>query len=219
MTFLKISRRKEMLREKPTRVVIFVLATAVVLSVGYIMTLAILAPEQLAEATAAATDLICDQCVGTTDIANGAVTSGKIGGGQVKNSDIAGNAVTSGKIADGQVFSSDIAAVTIGSSDIADSAVTSSKLAGGAVKPNVHRVVGNTITIAPGTAGDATADCPAGTLLTGGGFDTINAIDVVQSMPSTEAGYFNKRWEARGVNEANYDASLRAWAQCIGPSP
>jgi hypothetical protein len=60
MIFLK----KEMLRaNKPTRVVFVLVAAAVVVSVGYIMFLAILAPEQLAEATTAATDLICDGAI------------------------------------------------------------------------------------------------------------------------------------------------------------
>src|SRR5919109_121099 len=154
--------KKEMLRTKSTRIVFVLVAAAAVLSVGYITALAVLAPEQLAEATAAASDVICDKCVGTTDIADSAVTGAKIGSGQVKNSDLGGNAVTSGKIADGQVFGSDIAAVTIGSADLADSAVTSSKLAGGAVKPNIVQVVGNQVSIPPGGVYGSTADCPSG---------------------------------------------------------
>lgn len=70
MTFLK---RREMLRTTttiPTRIVFVLVAAAAVISVGYVLALAILAPEQLAEATAAATDLICDKCVGTSDIAD-----------------------------------------------------------------------------------------------------------------------------------------------------
>lgn len=71
MTFLK---RREMLRTTttiPTRIVFVLVAAAVAnISVGYVLALAILAPEQLAEATAAATDLICDKCVGTSDIAD-----------------------------------------------------------------------------------------------------------------------------------------------------
>src|ERR671918_1304581 len=100
MNFLK----EEMLRRGKTRPgpVVFVLVAAVVISVGYIMALAILAPQQLAEATAAATDLVCSGCVGTSDIADSAVTSAKIGSGQVANSDLASSAVTTTKIGSGQ---------------------------------------------------------------------------------------------------------------------
>jgi hypothetical protein len=44
--------------------------------------------------------LICNECVGTSDLANDAVTSAKIGSGQVGASDIASSTVTSSKISD-----------------------------------------------------------------------------------------------------------------------
>lgn len=199
---------------KLSRVVFALVAAVAVVSVGYIVTLAVLAPEQLAEATTAATDLVCDQCVGTTDIANGAVTSGKIANGQVKNADIGGNAVTTAKIADGQVSSSDIADVTIGSSDLADSAVTSSKLAGGAVKPNVHRVAGDVLTIAPGNNGADIVDCPAGEIVTGGGFATGVKLRILNSYPADADS-----WAVAGFNEDTISRNFRAFALCIGPSP
>jgi hypothetical protein len=118
---------------KPPTVVIFALAAALVVSVGYIITLAILAPQQLAEATTAAIDLICDQCVGTSDIADGAVTSAKIGSGQIRNSDMGSSAVTSNKIADGTVTGADIASNTVGLADIANNAVQSGKIVDGGI--------------------------------------------------------------------------------------
>jgi len=63
------------------------------------MTLTTSAPQQLAEATVAASDVVCSGCVGTSDIADGAVTSAKIGSGQVANSELATSAVTSIKSA------------------------------------------------------------------------------------------------------------------------
>jgi hypothetical protein len=81
MVFLKERRRRrgEMLTirittTKPSPVVL-ALAAAVVSVGGYVLFLAILAPQQLAEATAAASDLVCSGCVGTSDIADSAVTS------------------------------------------------------------------------------------------------------------------------------------------------
>src|SRR5215212_1000866 len=111
--------KKTITKSTPT-VVIFALAAAVILSIGYIMALAILAPQQLAEATTAATDLVCSGCVGTTDIANSAVTSAKIGSSQVANSDLATDSVTSSKIAAGQVANSDIANSAVATNKISD---------------------------------------------------------------------------------------------------
>jgi hypothetical protein len=214
MTFFL--KRKEVLRNKPTRIVFVLVAAAAVLSVGYITALAVLAPEQLAEATAAASDVICDKCVGTTDIADSAVTGAKIGSGQVKNSDIAGNAVTSAKIADGQVFSSDIAAVTIGATDLADSAVTTSKLAGGAVKPNVQIVEGSPVGISPGGFSGDTVDCPAGTILSGGGFHLgSNEVIIQLSRPIDE-----NTWVANAYNGARTASnSIQVYALCEGAFP
>jgi hypothetical protein len=154
MTFLK----KEILRNKPNQIVfVLVAAAAAIISVGYVLFLAILAPEQLAEATAAATDLVCTRCVGTSDIADSAVTSIKIADGRVRNNDLATDAVTSAKIGASQVTNSDLAtsAVTsskisdtsgvqsvdivngqVNSSDIVDSAVTSAKIFDGEVYGN-----------------------------------------------------------------------------------
>jgi hypothetical protein len=214
MTLIK---KRELLRTKPTPVVVvFLIAAAAVISVGYIMALAVLAPEQLAEATTAATDLICDGCVGTTDIANGAVTSAKIGSGQVRNSDIGGNAVTSAKIADGTVVSTDMADQAIISTKIADSAVTSSKLAGGAVKPTVHKVQGNIIIIAPSSNGNAQVDCPAGEILTGGGYGgSAGVVQVYTNLP-----YDENTWSVGAKNvQSGASAALFAVALCEGAYP
>ena len=120
------------------------------------------APQQLAEATAAATDLVCSGCVGTTDIANNAVTSGKIGSGQVGNGDIATDAVTTTKIKGGEVKNSDLATSAVTSSKISDTAgvqsvdivngqvtsadigdvtITSADIANDVIKPNGHFVL------------------------------------------------------------------------------
>jgi hypothetical protein len=132
MTFLKGRRNRDNLRRtktittttlnKPSPIV-FGLIAAVVVSAGFIAGLAILAPQQLAEAAVTATDVICSGCVGTSDIADSAVTTAKIGSGQVGNSDLATDSVTTAKIGSGQV----------GNTDIADSAVTTAKIGSGQV--------------------------------------------------------------------------------------
>jgi hypothetical protein len=215
MTFLK--RRRATLRTtKPTLVLLALVAAVAVISVGYIMALAILAPQQLAEATTVATDLICDKCVGTSDIADSAVTSAKIGSGQVKNSDMGNNAVTSGKILDGTIVSGDMANQAIISTKIADSAVTSSKLAGGAVKPTVHKVQGNIIIIAPSSNGNAQVDCPPGEILTGGGYGGSTGVIQV----STNLPYDENTWSVGAKNvQSGANAALFAVALCEGVYP
>jgi hypothetical protein len=216
MTFLKERKSREMLRITKPSPIVFGLIAAVVVSAGYITALAVLAPQQLAEAAITATDVICDKCIGTSDIADSAVTSAKIGGGQVKNSDIGSNAVTSGKIADGTIVSADMADQAIISTKIADSAVTSSKLAGGAVKPNVHKLEGGNFGIAPGAFGSADLDCPAGEKVTGGGFEVggTNQVNVVQSEPFDE-----NTWKVSAFNADRVIHSIQPWAVCIGVYP
>jgi hypothetical protein len=81
-----------------------------------------------------ATDLICGGCVGTSDLANNAVTSAKIGAGQVGASDIANSAVTSSKISDtNSVTSVDILNGEVTSADIRDGTITSKDIAPGAI--------------------------------------------------------------------------------------
>src|SRR5919109_52496 len=158
MTFLL--KRKEMLRTttKPSRIVFVLVAAAAAVSVGYITALAILAPEQLAEATVTASDVVCSGCVGTTDIADSAVTGAKIGSGQVANSDIATSAVTSSKISDTSgVRSVDIVNGQVTSADIADGTITSTDIASGAIQLNVHEVQDDFVTVPPGQSGFDTA--------------------------------------------------------------
>ena len=144
MTFLKgrKSRKDYMLsaiktttstKNKPSPI-LFGLIAATVVSIGFIASLAILAPQQLAEAAVTAADLVCNGCVGTSDIANNAVTSAKIGSGQVGGIDIANDAVTTAKISDTDgVKSSDVVNGEVKSEDIADGTITSTDIAPGTI--------------------------------------------------------------------------------------
>jgi hypothetical protein len=163
------------------------------------------------------------------------IRSGDIFDGEVKTADLANNAVTSPKIKDGEVTSADIKDATITSTDIApgtipsggstpaDNSVTSAKivngevktedLASGAVKPNVHIVKGDGTTIGPGGEGGDDVSCPAGEILTGGGFQSPN-VQVSFAGPADE-----DTWITDGDNVGTLDGSLTAIAFCMGPSP
>jgi hypothetical protein len=104
----------------------------------------------------------------------------------------------------------------IGTSDIADGAVTTSKLASGAVKPNIDTVIGSEVSIGPGTTIVAIADCPAGELVTGGGFLSSPQIRLTESSPISQG----KSWAVSGFNEDSTNShTMRAIAQCMAPSP
>jgi hypothetical protein len=168
--------------------------------------LAILAPQQLAEATAAATDLVCSGCVGTSDIANNAVGSAKIGSGQVGNTDIATSAVTTSKISDTNgVYSVDIVDGQVGTAD----------LASGAIKPIIHSNFGSFVSLGSGESAGTFADCPSGEIITGGGFDsTKNNLRTHNEYPQDA-----DTWVVYGVNEGTDTLSFAAKAICMGPSP
>jgi hypothetical protein len=189
MTFLK-ERRSEMLRTTTKPGVVFLALAAAVVSVGgCVLALAILAPEQLAEATVTASDVVCSGCVGTTDIADSAVTSAKIGSGQVKTTDLGASAVTSSKISDGTITSTD--------------------LASGAVQ--ITRVLGNQVSVSPGDVGTAGAHCPAGKILTGGGIGTSGTnVRVLSSLP-----FDADTWLIQGVNQSSTQATLTPYALCV----
>ena len=97
---------------------------------------------QVTESTTA-NDVICSQCVHTSDIKKGAISTNRIKKNAVKTAKIADGAVNSAKILDGSVTGADIANSSItgadiatGSvfgSDIADSSLTGNDIANGSV--------------------------------------------------------------------------------------
>jgi hypothetical protein len=229
--FLRKKEEEGILRNKPSRIVFVLVTAAAVLFGGYVITLAVLAPEQLAEATAAATDLVCSGCVGTSDIAGNAITSAKIatdavttadiGSGQVTSPDIAGNAITSAKIATDAVTSSKIAAGQVANSDLASSAVTTGKIADGTITSadigNVISIVqGDPIALGPeGFTATGSATCPTGKILTGGGFFATGVAAGNARVTSNHPADANT-WTVSGFNAGtNEDVRLHPYALCI----
>jgi hypothetical protein len=83
------------------------------------------------ELTATAFD--CPDCIGSGEIANGAVNRQQIAAAAVTSDGIADEAVTPSKIADGSVGSSKIRSSAVVNSHLADDAVTAAKIADDAV--------------------------------------------------------------------------------------
>jgi hypothetical protein len=118
-----------------------------------------------------------------------------------------------------QITSADIVNETIQSVDIKNGQVNTVDLANDAVKPNVHRVQGDGVTLAADESGSDTADCPAGETLTGGGFEFTGAAseERIESNFPQDADTWFVEGENEGVGVP--DAVLTAYALCIGPSP
>lgn len=113
-----------------------------------------------------AADVVCSGCVGTSDLAANAVTSGRIADGGVRVQDLANGAVTNSKIATSAVNSSKIKDGTVGKADF--TSTVQAQLSGALADLTTTRVQ----KIDPSVA---SATCPASTLPVGATCDCSNA--------------------------------------------
>ena len=142
--------KKESLTSKRTSIFIgLTTAAAAAVCGGYILFLAVLAPQQLAEATTAATNLVCNGCVGSGDIADGSIQSRDIRDGQV------------------------------GSVDIGQGQVARGDIQNDAIRPNILEINGDVVTVNPNESKHSFIDCPPGTKVTGGGYSMSADPDIV----------------------------------------
>jgi hypothetical protein len=181
---------------------------------GYLLFLAVLAPQQLAEATTAATDVVCNGCVGSGDIADSTIQSVDIRNGHVANADIATDAVTSGKILNGQVASVDIGTGQVASVDIGTGQVATADIASGAIQLSLSRQTSDAAALPPGAAAIVTVECPSGTILTGGGYSGGDPVIVTENLPADP-----DRWWVKAHNTSpDIHSSVTAYALCIDPT-
>lgn len=157
----------------------------------YILFLAKLAPQQLAEATTAATNVVCNGCVGTSDIADNSIYSVDIRNGQVATADIQDRTIRRGDVAVG------------------------------ALSPSIILRFSDGEEIPAGETGEESILCPTGYRATGGGFSVSSpGLQVLDSFPvqgisdGPPAGW---RVEAEASTAA--DEVLSASVICIGPIP
>jgi hypothetical protein len=113
------------------------------------------------------------------------------------------------------VKSADIVNETILSEDIKNGQVNTIDLAPGAVKPNVHRVQGEGVSVPPGQVVSARADCPSGEIVTGGGIIASNIAGDFGSFPLDE-----NTWAVNGAtDDDSFNGHIIPFAVCMGASP
>jgi hypothetical protein len=129
-----------------------------------------------------------------------------------------GNSVYSETIVDRQVQTQDLAGGAVTTDEIGDGQVQTQDLASGAVVPNVLQVHGTPVSIGPGGLNFARADCPPGTILTGGGYITSwSNVKITASGPGDD-----NAWHVDGIIESMRPTeygTIAADALCMRPSP
>jgi hypothetical protein len=142
------------------------------------------------------------------------VTTGEIADNTIQSRDISNTlGVASVDIRDGQVGSVDIGTGQVASVDIGQGQVRTGDIANDAIRPNIQ-IRQEQITAAPNTGTNIGVDCPAGTLVTGGGYYANPGIEVSGSHPADL-----DTWRVVGFNGGLSEESLWGYAVCMGPMP
>jgi hypothetical protein len=141
----------------------------------------------------------CVGCITTQNLADGAVTNPKLGP----------LSVSSGNIGAGQVATG----------NIADQAVTTSKLASGAVTMT-SQSIGLLSGVAAGATQEAVAQCPTGTIATGGGYAIAPGADiqVIHTSPAG-LGASNTAWSVLVHNSDTTSSEFVVDVVCAKLSP
>ena len=120
---------------------------------------------------------IAPGAVGSTQIANGAVRSAALGGGVVTEGKLKNGAVSEAKLFNSAVTNSKLGPNAVATGKIADGAVTSAKLASSLLAQLVRNVsyVSKASESNANDSKTATAECPSGKQVTGGGALVLGA--------------------------------------------
>jgi hypothetical protein len=123
--------------------------------------------------------------------------------------------VTSSEIADNSILSVDIGNGQVRTEDIGAGQVRTGDIANDAIIPNIQHIYGNAVAIPPGGFASATADCPDGTVLSGGGYNSGYQTEVYENLPTD-----SNTWKVVAYSYDTFNQIwLQPWAICIGPMP
>ena len=162
-------------------------------------------------------------------LAKNSVLSKHIKNGQVKTADLKDGAVTGAKVTDGSLAAGDFAAGQLPAGPAGPAGPKGATGAQGVPGPtNTVTVVASSGSIAPGSFGGATAQCPAGTQAIGGGPDMENVLTMVMTasfplinntnafvLPNGQQGAATA-WRAFARNNGAAAATFKVVAVCAG---
>jgi hypothetical protein len=136
----------------------------------------------------------CNGCVTTQNLANGAVTNPKLAVPSVSSANIGTGQVATGNIADG--------------------AVTSAKLAAGAVSLTAVHVSSGFVGLSPGDRTIVSADCPTGTIVTGGGYSISQPGGNSLYVEISDRADTSQSWIVKVSNVGSNGQAIAATAVC-----
>ena len=142
--------------------------------------------------------------VGSGEIKNNAVGSGEIKTNAVGSLEQQDGSVGAAEIADGSVGAAEVADGSVGAAEVADDSLTGADVAEGTLTgvptPVTYRTA-NVFT-GPGQVGGGVVTCPAGMAATGGGWDYVSGLAII------EMGFNNVPATSYYVLADNFDSSL-----------
>lgn len=152
-------------------------------------------------------------------IANGAVRSAALGGGVVTTGKLKNGAVSSEKLANGAVTNSKLGADALTAGKIQDGAVTGAKLAPALLAQLVKNVsYVAKASASGGSSQTATAECPAGKQVVGGGYaetGTAEAVTLTESIPVANAEGKQTGWRVSAIKDGGDGGVLTIEAHAI----
>lgn len=180
---------------------------------------------------AVTTPKLASGAVTAPKLATGAVTSAKLAKASVNAAKLANRAVTTDKLAAGAVGTDKLAARSVGLGQIAPASLDATIFAAGKAPGINQSKIGlqvRTLNLTAGQSNSATAECPAGSIMIGGGFNgpapatpgnltTVPAVVTgsYPTPPSSAAGY--TAWTVSGSAASGAGAVIQVFAICSAP--
>lgn len=182
-------------------------------------------------ATTIVSSQIASGAVTKAKIANGAVSAPKLAKSSVTSAKLANRAVTGGKLADGAVGTGKLAARSVGLGQITPGSLDASVFAAGqspGINQSKIRLQVRTLSLPAGQSSSLSAECPAGSIMLGGGFNAPGPtvpgnLTTAQALvlgsyptpPSSAAGYTG--WTVSAAAASGAPASVQIFAVCSAP--
>jgi hypothetical protein len=122
--------------------------------------------------------------------------------------------ITTQNLANGAVTNPKLAVPSVATGNIANGAVTSDKLAAGAVSLNAVHVSSGFVGLSPGDRTIVSADCPTGTIVTGGGYSISQPGGNSLYVEISDRADTSQSWLVKVSNVGSSGQAIAATAVC-----